>query len=61
MAEQAEYTEREEPDVLRIPSDVWEWLVLPHLRPSHVRDVGRCGGVAWLAFLVAQRLSSITV
>ena len=61
MAEQSEHTEREEPDVLRIPSDVLEWLVLPRLRSSHVRDLGRCGGVAWLAFLAAQWLHSIIV
>ena len=47
--------------MLRVPSDVWEWLVLPRLRPSEVRAVGRCGGSAWLAFLAAQRLHSIIV
>ena len=31
------------------------------LRPSEVRAVGRCGGVAWLTFLAAQRLRLITV
>ena len=47
--------------MLRVPSDVWQWLVLPRLRPSEVRAVGRCGGIAWLAFLAAQRLRSIIV
>ena len=60
-AEQAEYTEEEQAEVLPIPSDVWKWLVLPRLRTSEVRAVGRCGGIAWLALLAAQRLRSIIV
>ena len=47
--------------MLRVPSDVWQWLVLPRLRHSEVRAVGRCGGIAWLAFLAAQRLHSSKV
>ena len=50
-----------EAEVLRLPGDVWRWLVLPRLRPSEVRAVGRCGGSAWLAFLAAQQLRSIMV
>ena len=33
-AGQSEYTEKEKAEVLRIPSDVWQWLVLLRLRPS---------------------------
>ena len=60
-AEQEEEEEKEITVVEALPSELWEFLVLPRLRPSEVRAVGRCGVIAWLALLAAQRLRSITV
>ena len=60
-AEQEEEEETEGGMIEALPNELWEFLVLPRLRPSETRAVGRCGGIAWLAFLAAQRLRSITV
>ena len=60
-AEQEEEEETEGGVIEALPIELWEFLVLPRLRPSEVRAVWRCGGIAWLAFLAAQRLRSITV
>ena len=60
-SEEEEEDEKEITVVEALPSELWEFLVLPRLRPSEVRAVGRCGGIAWLPFLAAQRLRSIIV
>ena len=60
-AEQKEVEEMEEAVVEALSIKLWEFLVLPRLRHSEVHVVGRCGGIAWLAFLAAQRLRSIIV
>ena len=61
LAEQEEEEENEEAVAEALPIELWEFIVLPRLRPSEVRAVGRCGGIAWLAFMAAQRLRSIIV
>ena len=44
-AEQEEEEENEEDVVEALPIELWEFLVLPRLRPSETRAVGRCGGI----------------
>ena len=60
-AEQEEEEENEEDVVEALPIELWEFLVLPRLRLFEVCAVGHCGGLAWMAFLAAQRLRSIKV
>ena len=49
--------DEEEANALRLPIDVWEWLVMHRLHPSEARAVGRwAGAIGWLAFLATQQL-----